>query len=138
MQKGAFKMSNEYKDWKNDIMATLNDKMWEAEFLPEGWVDTFVPELKNELADALGSYVDDFVVLQIKEKYGALRMYWHWADKDYADDEAKDLSALYNEIEAVIGKYERISEKTCVVCGADATKFTTAWVLPVCDEHECF
>lgn len=129
-------MSNEYKDWKNDIIVTLNDKMWEVEFLPDGWVDTFVPELKKELVDVLGSYVDYFEVLQIKEKYGALRMYWRWTDRDYTDAEAKDLNTLYTEIESVIHKYEQISEKTCVVCGGVATKLTTGWVMPVCDTHE--
>lgn len=129
-------MSNEYKDWSNDIIETLNDKMWETEFLPDGWVDTFVVDLKKELADTLGSYVYDFTVLQIKEKYGALRMYWHWVDRDYTDDEAKDLNTLCSEIEMIISKYEQISEKTCVVCGGTATKFTTGWVLPVCEKHE--
>lgn len=129
-------MSNEYKDWYNDILTALNAKMWEADFLPEGWTDTFIPEMKKELAIALGSYVDDFTVFQIKEKYGALRIYWSWADREYTDDEAKDLIGLYKEIETIIRKYERISEKTCVVCGKEATKMTTGWVMPVCNEHE--
>jgi len=129
-------MSNEYKDWYNDNLTALNAKMWEVDFLPDGWVDTFIPEMKKELASALGSYVDDFTVFQIKEKYGALRMYWSWADRDYDESEVKDLKELTNEIYDIIRKYESISEKTCVVCGKEATKMTTDWIMPVCDEHE--
>lgn len=129
-------MSNGYKDWQNDILTALNAKMWEADFLPEGWTNTFIPEMKKELTNVLGSYVDDFTVFQIKDKYGSMRMYWSWADRDYTDDEVKDIGILTTDIEAIIHKYENISEQTCVVCGKEATKMTTGWVMPVCDEHE--
>ena len=126
-------MSNEYKDWFCDVMTALNAKMWEADFLPEGWTNTFIPKMKKELADILGSYVYDFVVFQIKEKYGVMRMYWSWADRDYNDTEVNDLNALTNEVEATIRKYENISENTCVVCGKEATRMTSGWIMPVCD-----
>ncbi len=129
-------MSNEYKDWYNDNLTALNAKMWEADFLPDGWTSTFIPELKKEIADVLGSYVDDFAVFQIKEKYGSFVMYWSWADRDYDDNEANDLRALTNEIETIISKYETISTKTCAVCGKESSKMTTGWVMPVCSEHE--
>lgn len=129
-------MSSEYKDWYNDILTALNAKMWEADFLPDGWVDTFIPKMKKELADILGSYVDDFVVFQIKEKYGTVRMYWSWAARDYDDNEIKDLNELTKEIEDVIRKYEATSANTCVVCGKEATKAVCA--IPVCDAHEYF
>lgn len=129
-------MSNEYKDWQSDIITALNAKMWEADFLPDGWTNTFIPEMKKELANVLGSYVDDFTVFQIKEKYGVMRMYWSWADRNYDGNEVEDLKTLTNKIEAVIHKYESISEKTCAVCGKEATKMTTGWVIPVCAEHE--
>lgn len=129
-------MPNEYKDLFCDVMTALNAKMWEADFLPDGWTDTFIPKMKQELADVLGGAVDDFIVFQIKEKYGAMRMYWSWADRDYDDSESKHLINLATKIDAVIRKYEAISEKTCVVCGKPATKMTTGWVIPVCDEHE--
>lgn len=129
-------MSNEYKDWYNDNLTALNAKMHEADFLPEGWTDTFIPEMKQELANTLGSYVDDFTVFQIKEKYGVVRMYWSWADRDYDENEIKDLNSITNEIGDIIRKYENISEKTCAVCGKPAVKMTTGWVWPVCAEHE--
>lgn len=129
-------MSNEYKDWFVDVMTTLNDKMRDVDFLPNGWVNTFVPYLKRELADALGSYVDDFEVRQIKEKYAAMRFYWSWADRDYTDEERNDLKILTYEIESIINKYEYISYKTCVACGKPAEEYSSGWVLPFC--YHCF
>lgn len=129
-------MSNCYKDWYNDNLTALNAKMWEADFLPDGWTNTFIPEMKKELARVLGGYIDDFTVFQIKDKYGSMRMYWSWADRDYTNDEARDIGILTTDIEAIIRKYEKISEQTCVVCGKDATKMTDGWVMPVCSEHE--
>lgn len=126
-------MSNEYKDWHNDIVTALNAKMWEADFLPEGWTDTFIPEMKKELANTLGDYVYDFTVFQIKEKYGAMRIYWSWADRKYNSNEVIDLTEISEEVEAIINKYSMISEKTCVICGKEATNTTTGWVMPMCD-----
>ena len=34
----------------------------------------------------------------------------------------------------IIHKYERISERTCVRCGKPATRITTGWICPYCDE----
>ena len=129
-------MGNEFKAWKNDIQITLNNTTYELKLLPDGWVCSFVPNLRRELADALGFYVDDFAVLQIKEKYGMMRLYWCWKDRDYTADEKHDLSVISKEINTIVEKYEQISTHTCVVCGKEATKMTTGWIMPVCDEHE--
>ena len=48
-QAGGVIVSNEYKDWFCDVMTTLNAKMFEADFLPEGWTDTFVPKMKLQI-----------------------------------------------------------------------------------------
>lgn len=129
-------MSNEYKEWRNDIMAILNVKMRLADLLPDGWTSTFIPALKMELANVLGSYVEDFMVLDIKEKYGIMRMYWNWEHRNYTEEESEDLRELTYKIEDILAKYEQISEKTCVVCGKEATMMATGWVMPVCTEHE--
>ena len=129
-------MSSEYKDWFCDVMTELNTRMREAELLPEGWTNTFIPNMKKELADVLGSYVYDFVVLDVKEKYGMMRVYWAWADRDYDENEARDRNELTNKIEDIVSKYEKISENTCAICGKPSTKMTTGWVWPVCPDHE--
>ena len=129
-------MSNEWKDWFVDVMTELHDKMWETYFLPDGWVNTFIPNMKIELANILGNYVYDFVVRSLKEKYGVLRIYWTWEDRDYNENEREDIEKLTQEINHIINKYECISNNTCVVCGEPATKMTTGWIVPVCDNHE--
>ena len=126
-------MSNEYKDYMADLRATFNAKMWEIDFLYDGWLKAFVPQMMDELFNALGSYVEDFEVLQIKEKFGEIRLYWGWADRDYTDAEVEDLNILYKTIERIITKYEDISGKTCIECGGKATHFSTGWTLPYCD-----
>lgn len=129
-------MSNCYKDWYNDNLTALNAKMYDADLLPDGWTKTFIPKMKEELAKVLGDYVYDFVVFQIKEKYGTMRMYWSWADRKYTSAELVDLAEISETVNDIIQKYENISEKTCVVCGKTATKMTTGWIIPVCDTHE--
>ena len=63
-------MSNEYKDWKADLRETFEDKVKELNIQYDGWVNSFIPHLKDELFDLLGSYVEQFNVLEIKEKFG--------------------------------------------------------------------
>lgn len=60
-------------------------------------------------------------ILQIKEKFGQLRWYAYGDTKDTL---------------AIIDRYEAISEKTCVVCGKNATYRSTGWVCPYCNEHK--
>ena len=123
-------------DRKNDNLTALNAKMWEAELLPDGWTSTFIPKLKEELAEVLCGYVDDFVVFQIKEKYGEFKMYWSWAIREYDYNEIYDLNEMTEEIDVIIDKYEKISAQTCVVCGEPAATMTTGWIMPVCSTHE--
>lgn len=126
-------MSNEYKDWKNDIQVILNGITYELKLLPDGWVKAFISDLRKELADAIGSYADDFEVFQIKEKYGVMRLYWGWKDRDYTSEEEIDLENITTDVDEIISKYEKISKNTCAVCGKPATKMTTGLIIPVCD-----
>lgn len=126
-------MSNEYKDWKNDIRVTMNGITYELKLLPDGWVKAFISDLRKELSDAVGSYVNDFEVFQIKEKYGVMRLYWGWKDRDYTSEEELDLKNITTEVDKIISKYEKISKNTCVVCGKPATKMTTGFIMPMCD-----
>ena len=96
-----------------------------------------MPKLKEELFGIIGSYAENFEIIQAKEKWGELRVYWCWEDKDYSDLEAADMNELYGKIENTLEKYATISRKTCAVCGKSATSYTTGWVLPVCEECKC-
>lgn len=87
--------------------------------IPRGWLDItdhMASEIQEEL-DKAG--IDDYVVMQVKEKYGALRWY------DYGGNE---------QIDKIIRKYEDISEHTCCGCGRNATKMSMGWICPWCDD----
>lgn len=127
-------MSNEFKDYKRDLLVTLLTKMHEVSDLYEGWRKTFVPEMIVELSDALGPYVEDFEVHQIKEKFGILTVYWGWKHRDYTDEEDMDRKELDDAVKNIIDKYRKISGHTCVQCGGKATILSTGWVLPFCDD----
>lgn len=126
-------MSNEWKDYREDQLALLVTKMHEVNSLYEGWIKAFIPDLIYELCDALGSYVEDFEVYQIKEKYGALTIYWGWRWRDYTDEEDKDRKELDDAVKSIIDKYRRISYHTCIKCGCKATFLSYGWVVPYCD-----
>lgn len=126
-------MSSEYKDYMNDLRAIFDDKMYEVDFLYDGWRNSFVPAIMDELFNVLGPYVEDFEVHQIKEKYGSLTIYWGWKYRDYTDEENKDRKELDDAVKAIVDKYRKISEHTCVNCGGKATFFSSHWVIPWCD-----
>lgn len=110
----------------------FDDNITAFNSLPIGWVKSFVPKMKDDLFKALGPYAEDFVILETKEKWGELRIYWNWGDRDYTNEECDDLDKLYNDIENIIDEYSELSRNTCVKCGAPATYFKDG--LPYCEE----
>ena len=126
-------MSNEWRDYREDQLKLLLEKMHEANSLYDGWINAFVPDLIYELCDTLGPYVEDFEVYQIKEKFGSLTIYWGWKLRSYTDEEVIDIEELDSAVKSIIDKYKKISEHTCVKCGAKATFLSDGWVIPWCD-----
>ena len=129
-------MSNGWKDYQNDLRANFDASVACFDYdLPAGWVKSFVPTMKDELFNLLGQYAEDFEVLQVKQKWDELRLYWCFPDRDYYTDEDYDsLNELAPEVNKLIDKYVGVSKKTCVVCGKPATYTTTfGYVAPYCD-----
>lgn len=131
-------MSNAWKDYQRDLRADFEHNFECAiDGIPDGWMESFLPYLKDELFNACGAYADEIMFYQIKEKYGALRVYWHFPDKDYyTKEDYTDLKELIPIIQKIIKKYEEISENTCIVCGKTATHMTTGYIAPLCDNCE--
>lgn len=151
-------MSNEYKDWLRDRSEEAKEWVEKYPFLrfkdnsccpwenteevescwmfclPDGWINGFGKQMCDELYNALGEHVNEFIIGQMKEKFNELRLYWHWDDKDYTDEEANKLNKLYDVIEGIISKYATISYNTCTVCGAPATKWTSGYLVSYCDD----
>lgn len=128
-------MSCGWKDYQQDLRSDFEANVACFDYdLPVGWVKSFISQMKNELFELLGPYAEDFQVLQIKEKWGELRMYWHFPDQDYYTNEDYDyLEELEPKIRGLIDKYVEISKKTCVVCGEPATYTTNfGYITPYC------
>lgn len=89
--------------------------------IPEGWLKSFIPDFLKELKEALikDNFLNDYFILQIKEKWG----YLHWYD-----------SGRTELVDKVITKYEKISQDFCIRCGKEATKMTSGWITYVCDD----
>lgn len=96
----------------------------ELDEMPDGWRIAFgeqmCEEIKQELLRAGGEkLLNEYMIVQIKEKYGGLRFYDNGFTKEGFD---------------IIAKYERLSERTCICCGKPATKISKGWVSPFCDD----
>lgn len=94
-----------------------------ADCFPEGWRKAFFEEMHEELREELikYNYLDEFRVMQIKEKYGMLRYYVGSTPKD-------------SKIHDIIDKYEYISQFICLDCGKlDVPVIDDGWLTPICE-----
>lgn len=90
--------------------------------LPKGWVKSFGVDLCEEIKVALEKAnisPNDYKIQQIKEKYGAMRLYAVGGN---------------DEIDQIIDKYEDISARTCCNCGKPAKYITKGWITPFCED----
>lgn len=131
-------MSNEWKDYQRDLRADFEYNFESAiDGIPDGWMMSFFPKLKDELFKACSAYADEIMFYQIKEKFGQLTVYWNFPDKDYyTDKDNVDIDALIPTIQDIVNKYTEISKNTCIVCGKAATRMTTGYIVPLCDTCE--
>lgn len=103
---------------------TIPEYDWEytkLDEMPEGWRKAFGEQMCAEIMEALEAdgLLDRYRVDQIKEKWAVLR----WYDHDGSD-----------KVDEIRGKYEELSERTCMKCGAPATKYSVGWYAPWCDK----
>lgn len=109
--------------WTGEVASDYDYSYTELDAMPDGWRKAFGMQLCQELSEALqeADFLEQYRILQIKEKYGALCWY---------DNGAPEAA------QKILAKYEALSMKTCIRCGKPATKYTTGWVAPYCDD--CF
>lgn len=88
--------------------------------LPVGWHDLCL-SLDHDLAELCqAGILENFEVLQLKEKLGELRLYFE-AEKGY------------KEAGRLIDDYAHVSGRTCCECGAfPAEWMTEGWIMPYC------
>ena len=131
-------MSNEWKDYQRDLRADFEYNFDAAiDGVPDGWMKSFMPQLRDELFNALGAYADEIMFYQTKEKFSELTVYWNFPDRDYyTEEDVKDINNLIPVVQDIIKKYVEISKNTCIVCGKAATHMTTGYIVPLCDNCE--
>lgn len=123
---------SEYKDYIDELREEFDSKTEEFCLLPSGWAETFVPQMLDDLFEVLGSAVYDWELLQVKEKYGTLTVYWCWnMDSNLSDEDKADLEY---QLEEILDQYTSISRNTCAMCGEEATHMSTGWMVSLCDE----
>ena len=115
-------------DWNwNKIPEDEYDYTWTVlDEFPAGWKKAFGEKMCAEFLPILKkyNYVNKFRIVQLKEKYGSLRCYTNGMPR-----------GCFEEINAVISKYEDVSEKTCGQCGKPAEWISRGYIFPYC--HEC-
>ena len=116
----------------NSVYPWLTEENSWADEIPIGWRDSFFENMCDDLIAVLGNYINEFEIIQLKEKYGSMRLYWNWKNENVLTEE--QIHNLTNTIEDVSSKYEAVSYHTCVRCGKPATGYTKPWILPVCDK----
>lgn len=94
----------------------------ELDNMPRGWRKEFGLQMCEEIKQELKkhNYLYKYRIMQIKEKFGSLRIY----------DSGSPEGCIY----PIINKYESLSMKTCVNCGKPAKYMTTGWICPYCEE----
>lgn len=109
--------------WTGEVVEDYDYSYTELDAMPDGWRKVFGEQMCEEIQNELNKLSEEdklkYRILQIKEKYGYLRWYSNW----HTDEIAK-----------IITKYEELSERTCIKCGAPATKISLGWISPWCDE----
>ena len=101
-----------------DYSYTLMDNM------PNGWCKAFGFQLLEELREELIKWtcLNQYRVVQIKEKYGQLR----WYDNGTPSG---------SDIHGIIEKYSVISENVCISCCKPDVPMTMAdWIHPSCEK----
>lgn len=98
--------------------------------MPIGWCSAFGLELLEDIKTILLSYgksaLNDYNILQVKEKFGTL----HW----YFSCSCEGEPTPWNILHMLNGVYEAVSEVCCIKCGtyANVYMYNGGWICPVC------
>ena len=85
--------------------------------IPQGWV-----ELARKMIEECEAIDSTYYICDLKEKWGVLCV-------------ISNCDVLYlPEIDIIENKYEKLSARTCCICGKPATKMSTGWICPYCDD----
>ena len=109
-------------DWSGKKVKPFDYSFTELDCLPDGWIKTFVDMMCEEIHQDLlkNHYVNKFRILEVKEKYGGMRIYTGPLPQD-------------SKVWDIIEKYSVLSENICFQCGRpDVPRTKDGWILPWC------
>lgn len=84
-----------------------------------GW-NQIVYDMCKEIQRVANEKKSHIYVLQIKEKFGGLRVY---------------LSSYFDEIDEIIDRAEELAYVTCEICGGPGKTYNDGWFETLCEEH---
>lgn len=106
--------------YSDEIIEDYDYSWTELDAIPDGWRKTYGKLICEDIAKMMGEKAKDFRFIQIKEKFGQLRMYDNGATEEW------DIQNM---------KYEHLTENTCIRCGKIGVPMTDdGWFLPLCKE----
>ena len=113
-------------DWSGEIIEDYDYTSTYLDDIPVGWKIAFgemmCEEIKQELVRC--NYLDEFRIIQAKEKFGQARIYTN----------GEPIDCIVQEI---IDKYSVLSENICIICGKPDVPITNnGWISPYC--KKCF
>ncbi len=105
--------------YPEEINERVKNGMGCGSHIGEGWFD-----IVRVLDASITKLYPDYVVDQVKEKFGGLRYYIGSVPKEHFDE-------VYKLIHAAEAK----SEKTCDVCGETGELSNNGWFVTRCEKH---
>ena len=71
------------------------------------------------------------VIVQVKEKFGTLRIYWHLR---FEPEKVTLRAGAFDQVEGYVDAIAAVSCKTCEACGRPGKMRRRSWVLTLCDD----
>jgi len=108
-------------EWSGKKVKDYDYTWTELDAMPDGWREAFGELLCEEIQKELEKYnfVNEYNIVQIKEKFGGLR----WYDNGYPSG---------SRLHEIIENYSACSEYICIYCGELDVPCTDGWIIPVC------
>lgn len=109
--------------WTDEVLENYGYEWTELDAMPEGWRIAFASEMLEELREELikFDYLYKYRIVQLKEKFGELRIYDNGVPKGC-------------RVWDIIDKYTHLSTKVCIYCGKPAQWITKGWIYFLCDD----
>lgn len=104
--------------WTDRVPKDYDYSWTRMDEIEDGWQELFL-QMCEEIREPLikAGYLDEFRFSQLKEKWGHMCCYNFGAPQEVHD---------------IIHKYEKLSARTCIICGKPAMKVSTGWIQPYC------